>query len=252
MDFKAPLQKGTLLKRYKRFFADIKFEGEVITAHVPNTGSMKTIPLSETPCYFSISNDPKRKLKYTLELIETPTGLAGVNTRTSNTITHEALLEGLNTKYDHIQPEVKINEKTRIDFALWTWAGDKEKTPKKLKWPDYLSEPYLKLHFIEVKNVSMANGKVASFPDGITSRGTKHLNELIELQNKKNSWTTEILFVVQRENVTSFTPAVDIDPVYSEALKKAQENNVKVSVFPTEMTNKKVHLKWTDSIPINF
>ncbi len=250
MNFKNTLQKGTLLKRYKRFFADIEFKGEVITAHVPNTGSMKTIPLTDTDCYFSTSDDPKRKLKYTLEFINTPSGLAGVNTRTPNTIVHEALLEGLNTDFENVQPEVKINDKTRIDFVLWTWIGDKEKEPKKLKYPDYLNDENLKLHFIEVKNVSMAEDSLASFPDGVTERGTKHLNELIDLQG--DGYTTEILFVVQRENIKSFTPAADIDPVYTETLKKAHKENVKISVFPTEMTNKKVRLKWTDSVDIKL
>lgn len=246
MDFKNTLQKGILLKRYKRFFADIDFNGETITAHVPNTGSMKTIPLSETDCYFSSSDDPKRKLKYTLEFINTPTGLAGVNTRTPNTIVHEALLEGLNKDFENVQPEVKIDDKTRLDFVLWTWTGDKSLSPKKLKHPDYLNEPNLKLHFIEVKNVSMAEGANASFPDGTTARGTKHLNELIDLKKKGHS--SEILFVIQRENVKSFSPAAEIDPLYAATLSEAKKENVKISVFPAEMTNKKVRLKWTDSI----
>ncbi|MGH1468864.1 MAG: DNA/RNA nuclease SfsA [Bdellovibrionales bacterium] len=250
MDFKNTLQKGTLLKRYKRFFADIEFKGEVITAHVPNTGSMKTIPLEKTDCYFSTSDDPKRKLKYTLEFVSTPTGLAGVNTRTPNTIVHEALLEGLDQKFDHVQPEVKINDKTRIDFVLWTWTGDKNKTPKKLKYPDYLDDENLKLHFIEVKNVSMAEDTLASFPDGVTERGTKHLNELIDLQKGRHS--TEILFVLQRENIKNFTPAADIDPVYADTLRKAKKEHVKISAFSADMTNKKVRLKWTDSVNIKL
>lgn len=250
MDFKDTLQTGTLLKRYKRFFADIEFNGEVLVAHLPNTGSMKTIPLTDTPCYFSTSDDPKRKLKYTLELIETPTGLAGVNTRTPNTITHEALLEGLKGDFNNVQPEVKISEKTRIDFVLWNWLGEESKKPKKLKYPDYLTDKNLTLHFIEVKNVSMANGDVASFPDGVTTRGTKHLNELIELKDK--GFTTEILFVVQRENVSSFIGAQEIDPLYCETLAKAFNAGVKISAYKALMTNKKVRLNWTDSVEIKI
>ncbi len=250
MDFKNKLQKGRLLKRYKRFFADIDFNGKTITAHVPNTGSMKTIPLSETDCYFSSSDDPKRKLKYTLEFIDTPTGLAGVNTRIPNTIVHEALLEGLNTKFENVQAEVKIDDKTRLDFVLWTWTGGKSSAPKKLKYPDYLNEPNLKLHFIEVKNVSMAENTTASFPDGVTSRGTKHLNELIDLKKKGHSG--EILFVIQREGIKSFTPATEIDPLYSQTLALAKKESIKISAFPAEMTNKKVHLKWMDPIKIEI
>ncbi len=250
MDFKAPLKKGILLKRYKRFFVDIKFKDEIITAHLPNTGSMKTIPLTNVPCYFSTSNDPKRKLKYTLEFVETPTGLAGVNTRTPNTITHEALLKGLNKKFAHVQAEVKVTGETRIDFVLWTWTGDKIKEPKKLRYPDYLSDKNLRLHFIEVKNISMAEGSIASFPDSVTFRGTKHLNELIFLQ--KSGHTTQILFVVQRENIKTFTPALKIDPVYTSTLKLAKKENVIISAFPAEMTNKKVRLNWTNPIKISL
>ncbi len=250
MDFKTPLQKGILLKRYKRFFADIKFKDKIITAHLPNTGSMKTIPLFNTPCYFSTSDNPKRKLKYTLELIQTPTGLAGVNTRTPNTITHEALLEGLNKKFTHVQAEVKITDKTRIDFVLWTWTGEKIKEPKKLQYPDYLNDKNLQLHFIEVKNVSMAEDGVASFPDSVTSRGTKHLNELIFLQKSRH--TTQILFVVQRENIKTFIPALKIDPVYTNTLKLAKKESVTLSAFPAQMTNKKIRLNWADSIKINL
>lgn len=250
MDFKDTLQKGTLLKRYKRFFADIEFNGETLVAHLPNTGSMKTIPLTDTSCYFSTSDDPKRKLKYTLELIETPTGLAGVNTRTPNTITHEALLDGLKGSFQNVQPEVKISDKTRIDFVLWNWKGLEVNKPKKLKYPDYLTDENLELHFIEVKNVSMAQDDVASFPDGVTERGTKHLNELIELVDK--GFTTEILFVIQRENVSSFIGASEIDPVYCKTLKKAFEADVKVSAYKASMTNKKVRLNWTDSVEIKI
>lgn len=250
MKFKNTLQKGTLLKRYKRFFADIQFNDEIITAHTPNTGSMKTIPLSETDCYFSTSDDPKRKLKYTLEFINTPSGLAGVNTRTPNVITHEALLDGLKGGFQFVQPEVKISDKTRIDFVLWNWLGDKELKPKKLKYPDYLDDPDLELHFIEVKNVSMATNTTASFPDGVTERGTKHLNELMGLQSK--GFSTEVLFVIQRENVDSFEAAVDIDPVYSQTLIEANKSGVKISAYKAEMTNKKVCLNWADSVNINL
>ncbi len=250
MDFKEKLKKGKLLKRYKRFFADIEFEDETLTAHLPNTGSLKTVPLSDTDCFFSTSDDPKRKLKYTLELIKTQEGLVGVNTRTPNTIVLEALKEGLKGDFKNVQPEVKINEKTRIDFVLWNWLGKETTKPKKLKYPDYLSDQNLELYFIEVKNVTMKKENTALFPDGVTERGTKHLNELIDLKNK--GFKTEILYVAQREGVDTFSGAPEFDPVYVETLKKAQKAGVEITAFKALMTNKKVCLDVADSLKIKI
>ena len=249
MQFTPPLKKGKLLKRYKRFFADIEYKGEVLTAHTPNTGSLKTVPLADTECLFSTSDDPKRKLKYTLEYIFTPTGLAGVNTRTPNTIVHEALLEGLNDLYEHVQPEVKINEKTRIDFVLWSWKGKREEKPKKLKYPNYLTDKNLELKFVEVKNVTMAEGKTAFFPDGVTSRGTKHLEELSKLAKKH---TCEILFTVQREAVENFAIAKEIDPIYFKAFHKALKAGVAASAYPVEMGKKKTCLEQASPLKIKI
>ena len=247
MEFKPQLKKGKLLKRYKRFFADIEYKGEVLTAHVPNTGSLKSVPLSETNCLFSTSDDPKRKLKYTLEFIETDNGLAGVNTRTPNTIVHEALLDGLNDEFDFIQPELKISDKTRIDFVLWSWLG-KEEPPKKLKYPDYLKDKNLKLCFIEVKNVTFLKQQNALFPDGVTERGTKHLNELTALS--KSGQKTKLIFTVQRENATFFSAAEDIDPVYAKTLKTSIKAGVEVTAFNVEMNKKKACLLWTSPLKI--
>ena len=122
MKFETPLKSGKLLKRYKRFFADIEVEGEVITAHLPNTGSLKTVPLEDTECYYTSHDNPARKLKHTLEIINSPTGLVGVNTRTPNQITEEALKAGvIHPKFKNFQAEVKISDKSRIDFVLWNY-----------------------------------------------------------------------------------------------------------------------------------
>jgi len=250
MDFKPALKKGKLLKRYKRFFADIEFKGETLVAHVPNTGSLKTVPLTDTDCYFSTSDDPKRKLKYTLEFIKTPTGLAGTNTRTPNTIVHEALLEGLKGEFDFVQPELKISDSSRIDFVLWSWLGKKGEEPKKLKYPDFLKDKKLKLHFIEVKNVTMAEGDTALFPDGVTERGKKHLDELAALSKKK--FSTEILFTAQRENVKNFAVAKEIDPKYFEAFKKALDAGVEANAYRVEMDKKKARLNVADPLKIKI
>lgn len=248
MDFKPALKKGKLLKRYKRFFADIEYKGEVLTAHVPNTGSLKSVPLSETDCLFSSSDDPKRKLKYTLEFIKTPTGLAGTNTRTPNTVVYEALLEGLKGDFDFVQPEIKISNSSRIDFILWSWNGSPDQIPKKLKYPDYLNNKNLMLKFIEVKNVTMAEEKAALFPDGVTERGRKHLEELIALKKKK--FETEILFTVQREHIDTFTIAKEIDPKYCETFTKALKVGVIASAYPVAMDKKKARLNWADPLKI--
>lgn len=250
MNFKAPLEKGRLIKRYKRFFADIEYKGEVITAHVPNTGSLKTVPLSDVDCLFSTNDDPKRKLKHTLEFIKSTTGLAGTNTRTPNTIVHEALLEGLNTKYQFVQPELKISEKSRIDFVLWSWKGNKKDCPKKLKYPEYLKDKNLDLYFIEVKNVTMAEETTALFPDGVTERGRKHLEELSALSKK--GFPTEIIFTVQRENINTFSIAKEIDPKYFHAFKKAVKTKVKPSAYLVEMNKKKACLQWTSPLKLEI
>jgi len=248
VDFKPALKKGKLLKRYKRFFADIEHKGEVLTAHVPNTGSLKTVPLSDADCYFSTSDDPKRKLKYTLEFIKTPTGLAGANTRTPNAIVHEALLEGLKGNFDFVQPELKISDSSRIDFVLWSWLGEQKDCPKKLKYPDFLKNKKLKLHFVEVKNVNMVDGNTALFPDGVTERGRKHLDELAALSKKK--FSTEILFTVQREQITQFSIAKDIDPKYYEAFQKALKAKVKATAYTVSMDKKKVFLNTENPLKI--
>lgn len=248
MNFKPALKKGKLLKRYKRFFADIEHKGEVLTAHVPNTGSLKTVPLTGADCLFSTSDDPKRKLKYTLEFIETPTGLAGTNTRTPNTIVHEALLEGLKGDFEFVQPELKISDSSRIDFVMWSWLGEKGEEPKKLKYPEYLKNKNLKLKFIEVKNVTMAEEGTALFPDGVTERGRKHLEELMTLKKKK--FETEILFTVQRENIESFSVAKEIDPKYFETFKKAIKAGVTANAYSVAMDKKKACLNVAEPLKV--
>jgi sugar fermentation stimulation protein A len=250
VDFKPALKKGKLLKRYKRFFADIEYKSETLVAHVPNTGSLKTVPLKDTDCYFSASNDPKRKLKYTLEFINTPTGLAGTNTRTPNTIVHEALLNGLKGEFDFIQPELKISDSTRIDFVLWSWLGKKGEEPKKLKYPDFLKNKKLKLKFIEVKNVTMAEDETAFFPDGVTERGKKHLDELAALSKK--GFPTGIIFTVQREDIKIFSIAESIDPKYFAAFHKAITAGVKAMAYKVMMNKKKVYLDVADPLQIKI
>ncbi len=220
------VKKGQLLKRYKRFFADIMYENQIVTAHVPNTGSLKSCLFANQDCYFTTSDDPARKLKYTLEILATPTGYVGVNTRTPNEMIGAALKLGWLphwTGFDEIKPEVKLNAETRLDFRLRQSNG-----------------PQTNYHFIEVKNVTLREGEVALFPDAETTRGQKHLRELMEL--KRQGHGAEIVFFIQRSDVKQFSPATAIDPIYSSLLKEAHELGVQVTPILCDLTSTTITL----------
>lgn len=217
------LKEGTFLKRYKRFFADIEWQGQIITAHVANTGSMKGCAEPGSPCLFTIHDDPKRKLKYSLEMIKAPSGSwVGVNTSVPNLLVKSALAEKILSHWqdwDEIKPEFKVTAETRLDFRL----------SKKDRY-----------HFIEVKNVTLARDGGAQFPDAITLRGQKHLREMIDLLTQGHS--AELVFVVQREDCQFFSPAADIDPEYAKLLKKAQNAGVQITVLKTALSMEGVRL----------
>ncbi len=223
MKFKNKLLQGTLIKRYKRFFADINYKKKIITAHCPNSGSMLGLLEKGNRVWFSLSNNPKRKLKYTLEIIEVKNKKIGINTLLTNKIVFEALInkkiETLN-KFNNIKPEVKFSDKTRFDFLL---SNSKEKC------------------FLEVKNVTLLREKkIAEFPDAITSRGTKHLNELCNA--KKKGYQSYILYLVQREDCDSFKIAKDIDEDYKIAFVKALKTGVKILCYDCKLNNEEIKL----------
>ena len=195
MEFTKSLIKGKLVKRYKRFFADIKVNKEIITAHCPNTGSMMGLLDQNNDVWVSKNDDPKRKLKYTLEIIKVKKNLVGVNTHFANKIAYHGLLNNLikELKYNKdIKPEVFFNKETRFDFLI---KKNNQKT------------------FVEVKNVTLfRNEKIAEFPDAITSRGSKHLKTLIDATKK--GYKTYLLFLIQIQGVESFKIAKDIDKDY--------------------------------------
>ena len=181
MKFEKKLLKGTLLKRYKRFFVDIKHKNRTIIAHCPNSGSMFGLLKKGNKVWFSESNNPKRKLKYTLQIIEVDNKLVGINTHLTNKIILESLkkkkIQCL-AKFTEIKPEVKFSKNTRFDFLI---SNNKEKC------------------FLEVKNVTLLRkDSIAEFPDSITSRGSKHLKELINA--KKKGYESYMLFLIQRED----------------------------------------------------
>ena len=223
MKFNKKLLQGTLIKRYKRFFVDIEYRGKTITAHCPNSGSMMGLLKKGNIVWFSENNNPKRKLKYTLEIIEVNKTLIGINTHLSNKIVLEALnqkkIKSL-IKFDNIKAEEKFSDKTRFDFLI---SNDKEKC------------------FLEVKNVTLAREKkIAEFPDSITSRGTKHLKELVVA--KKKGFKSYILYLIQREDCESFKIAKDIDQEYKIAFTEALKNGVKVLCYDCKLNNEEIKL----------
>ena len=223
MNFKNKLISGLFIKRYKRFFVDVKINNQIITAHCPNTGSMYGLLSKDNKVWISKSDNPNRKLKYTLEIIEDKKIKVGVNTHFSNKIVLHALKNNLIKELSNlieIKPEIKFGENTRFDFLVIN---------KNFK------------AFVEVKNVTLSRtNKLAEFPDAVTSRGLKHLNELIKA-NKKN-YKIFILYLVQRNDCNSFAIAKDIDPNYANTLSKAVKNNLKVLCYDCKFSSKGIKL----------
>ncbi len=207
------LFQGTLVKRYKRFLADVKLDdGGLVTAHCPNSGAMHTCSDPGRPVYLSFHNNPKRKLKYTWELIHMPDSLVGVNTLVPNRLVKLAVekdrvaaLKG----YGRVRAEVKTSDHSRLDLLLEK-EGNRD-------------------CFVEVKNCTLVEGGVARFPDAVTTRGRKHLLELQRLVSEGNRGV--MFFLVQRMDAESFCPADDIDPAYGEELRKAHCNGVEILVY---------------------
>tara|TARA_E500000178_G_scaffold183253_1_gene181677 strand:+ start:1193 stop:1888 length:696 start_codon:yes stop_codon:yes gene_type:complete len=223
MNFENRLISGLFIKRYKRFFVDIKINNKIITAHCPNTGSMYGLLKKGNKVWISKSNNPNRKLKYTLEIIEDNYSKVGVNTHSSNRIVHHALQNNLIKEFDNIleiKPETKFGLNTRFDFLI---------TNRKHK------------AFIEVKNVTLSRKKsIAEFPDAITTRGLKHINEL--LKASKKDYKIFILYLIQRDDCKSFTIAKDIDPNYAFAISKAVKNKLKILCYDCKFSSKGIKL----------
>ena len=223
MKFKDKLLQGTLIKRYKRFFVDIRHKNKILTCHCPNTGSMMGLLEEDNKIWFSKTNNPKRKLKYTLEIVKVKNKMIGVNTLLSNKIVLEALnqkkIKSL-IKYNNIKAEVKFSNKTRFDFLI---SNDKEKC------------------FIEVKNVTLIRKKkIAEFPDAITTRGTRHLKELIIAKEK--GFKSYIFYLLQMEGCESFKIAKDIDVQYNLAFNEALKSGVKILCYDCKLSNKEIKL----------
>ncbi len=223
MEFTKSLIKGKLIKRYKRFFTDVKLDKEVVTAHCPNTGSMKGLLDEGNEVYLLSNDDPKRKLKYGLEIVKTRKNLVGVNTHMANKIVRHALENNLIEELKNnslIKPEVFFNKETRFDFLI-------EKNNQK--------------SFIEVKNVTLFRDEyTAEFPDAVTSRGSKHLLTLIDAIKK--GYKSYLLFLVQIQNMKKFKIAKDIDTKYYENYILAKKAGVNFLAYRCNISSKKIFI----------
>ncbi len=222
MKFQNPLIPGKLIRRYKRFLTDVELEdGRLVTAHCTNSGSMKSCLEEGAPVYLSPVNDPKRKTKYTWEMIYINGGWVGINTNIPNILAYEAVrdrkipaLRG----YTTVKREVRFGD-SRFDIYA---ENEKEKC------------------FIEVKNVTLKDGDTARFPDAVTSRGLKHLNTLLEV--KKQGIRAVMLYIIQRMDVKIFAPAWDIDPEYSARLAEVYKAGVEVIPLQAEVTPHQIEI----------
>jgi len=223
MNFENKLISGHFIKRYKRFFVDIKIKDKIVTAHCPNTGSMYGLLKKGNKVWLSKSNNPNRKLKYTLEIIEENKKKVGVNTHSTNKIVLHALKNGLIKELGQIieiKPETKFGSNTRFDFLI---IGKTSKS------------------FIEVKNVTLSRTKkIAEFPDSVTARGLKHIYELLKASKKR--YKIFILYVIQRNDCELFTIAKDIDPQYFAALNKAVKKKLNILCYDCKFFTKGIKL----------
>jgi len=212
-----PLYPGRLIRRYQRFLADVLLDsGETVTAHCPNSGSMKGCNLPGSRVYLSVSSNPKRKYPHTWELVESDGVWAGINTALPNRVVHEAIALGEIPElcgYDAIRPEVPYGSASRIDLLL---TGR------------------LPPCYVEVKNVTMVEGERALFPDAVTTRGQKHLRELMEVVRRGERGV--IFFLVQRSDASAVAPADAIDPEYGRLLRLAVAGGVEALAYRTVVT----------------
>lgn len=227
MQFSPALEEGRLIKRYKRFLADIEtLDGELMTIHCPNTGSMLNCMVEGGQVWFSRSNDPKRKLPGTWEIAQTPQGrLACVNTGRANRLVEEALLAGVITElngFTGLKREVAYGqENSRIDLRL--------------EYPQGFA-------FVEVKSVTLGfdRARVAAFPDAVTQRGAKHLRELASLA--RQGVRAVQLYCVNLTDIDAVRPAAEIDPAYAQALREAMTSGVEVLAYGVSLTSEEVRV----------
>ena len=228
MNFPDPLIQGRLIKRYKRFLTDVELEsGEVVVAHCANPGSMLSLMEEGAEVWLSPARNPARKLKYTWEMINIGGSLVGLNTALPNKIVQEAIEDGLIPElvgYDSLRPEVKYGKNSRIDILL-----EGENVP---------------ICYVEIKSVTMSRPEkgdnLAEFPDSVTARGTKHLQELSDqvAEGKR----AVMLYLVQREDCNEFSVAADIDPAYAAGLKAAKLAGVETLCYGCSVSPEAINI----------
>jgi len=214
MQFPSPLARGVLVQRYKRFFADVVLDsGAAITAHCPNPGAMLGLNRPGLTCWVSASDNPKRKLAHTLELVEADGGLVGINTMWPNKLTAEALSNGVIAElagYPTVRPEVKYGAASRVDFLL--------------------TAPDRSACWLEVKNVHLSRTPgLAEFPDCVAARSSRHLKELEAMVAAGDR--AVLLFVVQRTDCEAFCACAELDPAFARGLDQAADAGVEVLVY---------------------
>jgi len=216
MKFEQTLLPATLIKRYKRFLADVRLEdGTLLTVHCPNSGSMAGCGVEGSPVLLSKSDNPRRKYAYTWELVHVNGGWVGINTIRTNHLVREAFADGVVTEIgsvDEIRAEVKVSERSRLDFLLR--QGERS-------------------IYVEVKNCTLVENGVAMFPDAVTTRGAKHLEELLVLH--RAGFGAVIFFCVQRGDGDYFAPAEHVDPFYAETLRRVVDEGVMVLAYRAEV-----------------
>jgi sugar fermentation stimulation protein A len=220
--FSSPLVSGFLVRRYQRFLAEVRLEnGRLVTAHCPNSGSMKGCNVHDSKVLLSPADNPKRKTRYTWELIHLPSTWVGINTLTANRLVAEAASARSIPElgpFDKLLREVKLGH-SRIDFCLVRGGVSL---------------------FLEVKNVTLVEDGTAQFPDAPTARGRKHLQELIDAIGSGHK--SAMFYVVQRQDADRFSPAAHIDPSYAQALRRAQEAGVNIVAYRARVSPEEIYL----------
>jgi sugar fermentation stimulation protein A len=232
VNYNSPLIEGRLIKRYKRFLADVKLEsGEIITAHCANTGAMTGCQPAGARVWLSRSENPKRKYPHSWELVELDGGaMARINTGLTNKVALEAVTKGSVaelTGYAHCHTEVVYgNEGSRVDLMLESGSAR---------------------CFIEVKHVTLKmDNDLGAFPDAVSLRGQKHLRELIK--QVESGQRAVMLFIIMRDDVTAFSPADQIDRAYGSLLREAAHRGVELLAYRTHITREQIRL--SDSLPV--
>lgn len=216
--------RGTLIKRYQRFLADVQLPGgQALTVHCPNSGSMRGCSTPGSPVVISRADNPKRKYAWSLEMVKEEGVWIGIHTGRTNHLVQEALQLGIIDDFGTISaivPEVKVSDKSRLDFRLDTAQG---------------------MIYLEVKNCSLAEQGVALFPDAVTSRGTKHLHELVQLAAA--GFGTAVLFCIQRSDAQRCRAAAHIDPLYAETVRWAASQGVRFLAYQAEVTPREIAIR---------